>query len=90
MKICAEYDTVAKTLNVTKDGQPMDNVHGVRFEKRYDNPKQYMAEVHMHQADNDHDTHTSTRVRASELEGVKVVPVASQLERAVLDYFKRD
>lgn len=57
-KIVAEYDTKAKTLNVTKDGKALDNVMHVSLSRNYNYQKD--------QEDDTYGCHVMTKDKSDE------------------------
>jgi hypothetical protein len=68
-KIVAEFDTVEKTLVVTMDGKPVNDVTGVNFMKCYDG-EECMADVVTRSEDESNDLKTMVHIMASQ--GIKV------------------
>jgi hypothetical protein len=65
-KISAEFDTVAKTLEVKLDGKPVSNVNEVRLSKSYMEEGEFCASIVTMTEDEEHDTRMYTQLMARE------------------------
>lgn len=66
-KIVIEFDTVAKSMTVTRDGEAVDNVVGAYLGQSYDRPKEFRCEVMTHAEDEASGVCVYTRLVAAEL-----------------------
>jgi hypothetical protein len=94
MKITVEFDTVAKTLLVAKDGEAVPDVAGVWLGKEYDyysdrETGKFTCELMQASKDDENGTKTMIRTVAAEDAFIPAGPASSQLAHDIASFLTK-